>query len=130
VSRPAQRILVTGAAVGIGQGIAVELARGGAAVAVHSARSDPAETLRLAGRAAIPVRGDLSRIEDCRRVVDAAAEALGGLDGLVNNAGVTRELPFAETDPDAFAELFDSTCAAASTARSERWRTSTGRPRS
>ena len=102
-----RRILVTGAGVGIGQGIAVELSRRGAAVAVHSAHSDPAETLRLAGPDARAVRGDLSLIADCRRVVDAAAEALGGLDGLVNNAGVTRELPFADTDPGAFAELFD-----------------------
>jgi len=102
-----RRILVTGAAVGIGQGIAVELARRGAAVAVHSAHSDPAETLRLAGERATAVRGDLSLTDECARVVDAAAGALGGLDGLVNNAGVTRELPFTETDPCVYAELFD-----------------------
>lgn len=99
-------MLVTGAAVGIGQGIAIELARQGAAVAVHSAHSDPAETLELAG-SALALRGDLSRVDDCRRVVDEAAAALGGLDGLVNNAAVTRELAFEETDPVAFAELFD-----------------------
>ena len=101
------RVLVTGAAIGIGQGIAVELARRGAAVAVHSARSDPAETLDRAGSAAVPVRGDLAHVDECLRVVDEAAAALGGLDGLVNNAAVTRELAFEDTDPVSFAELFD-----------------------
>jgi glucose 1-dehydrogenase len=107
MSLAGRRVLVTGAAVGIGQGIAVELARRGAAVAVHSAHSDPAETLENAGERAVAVRGDLSRIDECLRVVDAAASALGGLDGLVNNAALTRELPFARTSPTAFAELFD-----------------------
>jgi NAD(P)-dependent dehydrogenase (short-subunit alcohol dehydrogenase family) len=102
-----RRILVTGGAVGIGQGIAIELAREGAAVAVHSAHSDPTETLERAGSSAVAVRGDLSRLEHCRRVVDEAAAALGGLDGLVNNAAVTREVAFEDTDPVTFAELFD-----------------------
>jgi glucose 1-dehydrogenase len=102
-----RRVLVTGAAVGIGQGIAIELARQGAAVAVHSAHSDPRETLERAGAAALAVRGDLARVDECRRVVDEAAAALGGLDGLVNNAALTRELPFEDTDPTGYAELFD-----------------------
>src|SRR4051794_21616696 len=103
-----RRVLVTGAGVGIGQAIAVELVRQGAAVCVHASRTDPAETLRLAGGAALAVRGDLSQVEDCERVVDQAAEALGApLNALVNNAGVTRELPFAETTPEDFDALVD-----------------------
>lgn len=118
-----RRILVTGAAVGIGQGIAVELAGRGAAIAVHSAQTAPEETLalvaaaragrtadaaaELAGPPAVAVGGDLSRAEDCPRVVDEAAAALGGLDGLVNNAGVTRELAFEDTDADVVGALFD-----------------------
>jgi glucose 1-dehydrogenase/3-oxoacyl-[acyl-carrier protein] reductase len=100
------RVLVTGAGQGIGQAIAVELARSGAAVAIHSAHSDPAETLELAGARALAVRGDLTSAEECRRVVDEAARALGGLDGLVNNAAVTRELAFEDTDGTAFDALF------------------------
>jgi len=102
-----RRVLVTGAAVGIGQGIAVELARRGAAVAVHSAHTPPGETLELAGRRAVALSGDLADVDECRRVVDEAAAALGGLDGLVNNAGVTREVAFEDTDPATFAALFD-----------------------
>ncbi len=101
-----QRVLVTGAGVGIGQAIAVELVGQGARVCVHTSASAPDETLALAEGAAVAVRGDLSTIEQCRRVVDAAADALGGgLDALVNNAGITRELAFEDTTPDDFAAL-------------------------
>jgi glucose 1-dehydrogenase len=104
-----QRVLVTGAGVGIGQAIAVELVAQGAAVCVHTSATDPAETLALTGGAAVAVSGDLSRVDDCRRVVDEAAAALGGgvLDGLVNNAGITRELAFEDTRPEDLAALVD-----------------------
>ena len=91
---------MTGAGKGIGQAIAVELARQGACVCVHTSGTDPAETLERAGGGAVAVRGDLSRAEECASVVDAAAATLGGLDGLVNNAGVTRRLPFEATSAD------------------------------
>jgi glucose 1-dehydrogenase/3-oxoacyl-[acyl-carrier protein] reductase len=102
-----RRVLVTGAGVGIGQAIAVELVNRGASVCIHTASTDPGETLELTHGAALAVCGDLRLVEDCRDVVDQAAALLGGLDGLVNNAGVTRELPFEETGPDELAELLD-----------------------
>jgi glucose 1-dehydrogenase len=102
----ARRVLVTGAGLGIGQAIAVELARCGAAVAIHTAHTPPEKTLALIPEARA-TSGDLCNIEACRRIVDEAAAALGGLDGLVNNAGLTRELAFEDTGPDAFAQLFD-----------------------
>lgn len=105
-----KKALVTGAGMGIGQGIAVELARQGAEVAVHYAHSEPDETVaeieKLGGRA-VTVQGDLSAVEACERTVDAAAEALGGLDTLVNNAGVTKELDFLQTDEETYDLLFD-----------------------
>ena len=105
-----KKALVTGAGMGIGRGIAVELARQGAEVAVHYAHSEPDETVaeieKLGGRA-VTVQGDLSEVAACERTVDAAAEALGGLDTLVNNAGVTKELDFLETDEETYDLLFD-----------------------
>ena len=111
--RPAQplrgrRALVTGAGVGIGQGIAIELGRQGAAVAVHYARSEPAETLAAlaaAGAQAVAVQADLGTRGEPGRVVAEATAALGGLDLLVNNAGITLERAFADTDDDALEEL-------------------------
>ena len=105
-----KRALVTGAGMGIGQGIAVELARRGADVAVHYAHTEPSETIkeveRYAKRAAL-VQGDLSKTAECERVVDEAATALEGLDVLVNNAGVTRALDFLDTDEATYDEVFD-----------------------
>jgi glucose 1-dehydrogenase len=105
-----RRVLVTGAGLGIGQAIARELALQGASVCIHTSATQPDETLTLireAGADAVAVRGDLAQLADCTRVVDQAADALGGLDALVNNAGITRELAFEDTGPEAFAELFD-----------------------
>jgi glucose 1-dehydrogenase len=103
-----QRVLVTGAGVGIGQAIAVELVEQGASVCVHTSATPPDETLELVGGTAAAVRGNLAAVGECVRVVDEAAAALGGrLDGLVNNAGITRELAFEETTPEDFAALLN-----------------------
>jgi NAD(P)-dependent dehydrogenase (short-subunit alcohol dehydrogenase family) len=104
--------LVTGAGMGIGQGIALELARQGADVAVHYAGSeqgarDTAAQIEAMGRRSLAIQGNLGRIEDCRRVVQQAIAAFGGLDVLVNNAGVTRALDFLETPPEIYNEVFD-----------------------
>jgi NAD(P)-dependent dehydrogenase (short-subunit alcohol dehydrogenase family) len=84
--------LVTGAASGIGRAIAVRFAAEGAAVAIAdiSGTERAGETLRRveqAGSTGIVVIGDVSEVEDARRIVDEAAAALGGLDVVVNNAG-------------------------------------------
>ncbi|QIN81495.1 glucose 1-dehydrogenase [Rubrobacter tropicus] len=105
-----KKALVTGAGMGIGQGIAVELASQGAQVAVHYAHTEPegtvAEIEKLGGKA-FTVQGDLSKVSECERVVDEAAKALGGLDTLVNNAGVTKALDFLDTDEETYDSLFD-----------------------
>ncbi len=108
-----RRALVTGAGVGIGQGIALELARQGAAVAVHyyadsvAGGQDTVASIEASGGKAIPIEADLTNVAACRRAVDEAAAALGGLDVLVNNAGVTVERPFQETTEENFNLMFD-----------------------
>jgi glucose 1-dehydrogenase len=105
-----KRSLVTGAGMGIGQGIAIELARQGADVAVHYAHTEPEETVKeieRSGRRYTTVQGDLSKIRECEQVVEEAANSLGGLDILVNNAGVTRTLDFLDTDEAVYDEVFD-----------------------
>ena len=101
---------MTGADVGIGQGIAVALAAAGAAVAIHypPVGPGPDQTMALlerAGHSAVAVEGDLVDPATCHAVVDRAAERLDGLDALVNNAGVTRTGPFAEVDAEFFSTL-------------------------
>ncbi|MEV6023069.1 SDR family NAD(P)-dependent oxidoreductase [Streptomyces sp. NPDC052036] len=95
-----QTALVTGAAVGIGRGIALRFAEEGAAVAVHcrtsvAAAREVAERIRGTGGRAVVLRADLTDEDACRRLVREAAEfGVGRLTALVNNAGVqpTREL--------------------------------------
>jgi NAD(P)-dependent dehydrogenase (short-subunit alcohol dehydrogenase family) len=104
--------LVTGAGIGIGEGIARELARQGARVALHyggssaGAHAAMAE-ITVAGGEAVTLQGDLRLAADCERVVAEAAEAFGGLDILVNNAGVTRSQSIDDTTEALYDEMFD-----------------------
>jgi 3-oxoacyl-[acyl-carrier protein] reductase len=84
-------VLVTGASRGIGAAVAAAFAVEGDRVAVHFSRSrDRAEQVRagLPGEGHALVQADLTDAQAVRRAVDEAAGALGGLDVLVNNAGV------------------------------------------
>ena len=86
------RALVTGSTGGIGQAIAVELARGGADVIVHGRRSrDRAETvaqsLRHAGSRSAIILAELKDPEERQRLAEEAWRTWNGLDILVNNAG-------------------------------------------
>jgi 3-oxoacyl-[acyl-carrier protein] reductase len=98
--------LVTGAGGGFGEGIARLFAREGARVVCADLRADAAE--RVAGEVGgVAVAGDVSRGEDVRRMVETAAERLGGLDVVVNNAGTThRNRPMLEIDEATFDRIY------------------------
>jgi 3-oxoacyl-[acyl-carrier protein] reductase len=86
-----RRVLVTGGARGIGRAVAVAFAAAGDRVAVHyGASREEAQrlTAELPGEGHLTVGADLADADQVRRAVDAAAEGLGGLDVLVNNAGI------------------------------------------
>ncbi len=89
-------VLVTGAAQGLGQAIAVEAALEGAAwVTVadtqEAAGNAVAEEVRAAGAQALFVRTDLRNSADIRHMISETVRLAGGLDVLVNNAGVTED---------------------------------------
>ncbi len=90
------RVLVTGASSGIGAAIATGFGRGGARVVCHFNSNNhgaaaTAGAVAEAGGYAVLLREDLSVRGAAKRLVKAAANSLGGLDVLVNNAGDMRE---------------------------------------
>jgi glucose 1-dehydrogenase len=92
-----RRALVTGATTGIGRGTAFELAAHGAGVAInYRGKVDEAQVMvdaiEAGGGRAVAVAMDVSAEDEVRRGFTEAGEALGGLDLLVNNAGI--EKPF------------------------------------
>jgi NAD(P)-dependent dehydrogenase (short-subunit alcohol dehydrogenase family) len=102
-----KRVLVTGAGTGIGREIALEFAREGADVALHFAHSDEGARSAAAEASRDGVRAetfsaDLARLAEVGRLAADALAFLGGLDVLVNNAGITLNLPFERVTPEQF----------------------------
>lgn len=90
-----KRVIVTGGGTGLGAATALGLARLGASVCVNYARSADAaekvsEECRKLGVDAFAVQADVSDDQGCRALVKTAADKLGGLDILINNAGITK----------------------------------------
>ncbi len=88
--------LVTGASRGIGKAIALALAAKGYAVALNyagnAAAADAVKAeIEAAGGKAFTIQGDVSKAEDVDRIFKAVKDEFGGLDVLVNNAGITRD---------------------------------------
>ena len=107
-----RKVLVTGSSKGIGRGIAIRLAEEGADLVINY-NSDPrgaeealAEVQALGRRGAI-VRANLGTVSDVRDLVAQSADALGGLDVLVNNAGIEKHAAFWDVTEDDFDAVLD-----------------------
>lgn len=93
---PKRTCLITGSSRGLGRAMALELAAQGYGVAVHYVQSsqaakEVAKELRAMGAEAEVFGADVSLPEACKALVGEVTAALGGVDVLVNNAGVTRD---------------------------------------
>src|SRR5262249_55033465 len=103
------RILITGASQGIGRALAVEAAKRGALV-LAAARSEAllaelAQAARAAGGRIETVKADVTCAIDRQRMAEAARQHFGGLDVLVNNAGVGATGHFAEVGPERLRQI-------------------------
>ena len=105
-----KKALVTGAGTGIGREIALEFARQGADVALHYGHSEQGamsavEEIRSLGRRARALRANFEIIDEAVGLANQAIDFLGGIDCLVNNAGITMNKPFLKVTREQFDTL-------------------------
>jgi NAD(P)-dependent dehydrogenase (short-subunit alcohol dehydrogenase family) len=107
-----KRVLVTGSGTGIGKGVALEFCREGASVVFHYSGSREGalaavEQARREGAAKVTaIQADFRQADSPARLGQEAIEFLGGIDVLVNNAGITMNRFFEDVTPEQFDTLF------------------------
>src|ERR1700755_3017588 len=102
MSKDGMCVVITGSASGLGAATAARLAKDGARIVVNYSSSQKeaehtADLCRAAGAEVVVVQGDVSRDEDCKKIV-AAAAPWGRLDALINNAGTTKHMAHGNLD--------------------------------
>lgn len=107
MSLEGQVAIVTGSSSGIGQAIAVRLAREGASVCVNYPREvvgalETQKQIQALGGRSILVQADVSVVSQARNLINETVKQLGRVDILVNNAGVEIKQPFVDVTEDAY----------------------------
>jgi acetoin reductase-like protein len=106
--------IVTGGAQGIGRACALRFASEGGSVVIADLQADRAEAtakeIEAAGGSALGLAVDVSKREQAQRMVEAAVARFGGVDILMNNAGVIKITPFLEIDEAEWDLLFNVNC--------------------
>ncbi len=108
-----QRVVVTGAGTGIGKGIAEEFCRQEADVVLHYSQSKDGATAvvdearRSGAKRVAALQADFRRVEEAIRFGHEAMDFLGGIDVLVNNAGITMNRPFEQVTPEQFDAIYN-----------------------
>ncbi|EOG1982956.1 acetoin reductase [Proteus mirabilis] len=103
-------ILVTGAAQGIGRGIALRLAKEGADIALVDLKadklSDVAKEIEALGRKVTTFAADISNRDEVFAAVEHAEKTLGDFDVMINNAGIAQVKPLADVTPEDMDRIF------------------------
>ncbi|MCC5872222.1 MAG: SDR family oxidoreductase [Gammaproteobacteria bacterium] len=90
-----KRVVVTGSSRGLGRAFAMEMAAEGASVVINGthaqALSEVESAISRAGGQVVAVRGSVAEEAVCQSLVDTCVEAFGGIDVMVNNAGIVRD---------------------------------------
>jgi NAD(P)-dependent dehydrogenase (short-subunit alcohol dehydrogenase family) len=103
-----RRALVTGGRGGIGRAVAEGLIKAGAAVAISGRDERALGKVATEIGAVAAIRQDVAQASECRRGVELAAEQLGGLDILINNAGIEQVKPSLEVDEAIWDRILDT----------------------
>lgn len=105
-------VLITGAAGGLGQQLALDFAQEGAKVAINyfSSKDNAEETaarIAVGGGDAMTCRADISKSEEVEGMVERVIEQFGGIDILINNAGLSRDAAFLDMSEDDWDRVVD-----------------------
>ncbi len=103
--------IITGSSLGIGKALAFEMAKRGARIVLNARNPKRLEnalkSMQEAGFEAIAVAGDVSKMEDCQKLIDKSVEVFGKIDFLVNNAGISMEGTVEELDAEVFKKVMN-----------------------
>jgi NAD(P)-dependent dehydrogenase (short-subunit alcohol dehydrogenase family) len=107
-----RKALVTGSGTGIGREIALEFARQGAQVVLHYSHHPEGaisalDQIKGMGRRCAAFAADFNNLDEAVSLANNAIETLGGINCLVNNAGITFNRPFLQMQPPQFDKLFN-----------------------
>ena len=107
-----QSVLITGASGGLGEQLALDFAAEGAKVALNYASSkakaeETAARIVATGGEALVCGADIARAEDVRSMVDTIVDQFGGIDILINNAGLSLDAPFLEMSEQDWDRVID-----------------------
>ncbi len=98
-------VVVTGGAGGIGRALCRRFAQGGARIAALDLDADALAGVEREG--VLAIRCDVTKPDDCERAIAEVRERLGGVDVLVNNAGLVHRSSFRDTDVDVFRRVME-----------------------
>lgn len=106
-----KNIIITGASSGIGEALAIAAAQVGANVAIAARNITKLEELKgsLAGYSSkiVAVQCDVTSRADCQNLIARATKELGGIDILINNAGISMRAPFEDIETDVLQEIMN-----------------------
>lgn len=105
-------VVITGASSGLGASLSLEFARAGANLAIFSPEKERQEEVaalcKKEGAKALPVIGDVTKPEDCKRLIDETVDRFGSLDYLIANAGISMWARFEDVeDLEIFRKLIE-----------------------
>jgi short-subunit dehydrogenase len=104
-------IIITGSSIGIGRAMAYEMCKEGAKVVLNARNAERLDKsfqeMKSAGLEVTAIAGDVSRMEDCQKIIDHAVQVFGQIDAIVNNAGISMEGTLEELSPEVFRKVIE-----------------------
>ena len=105
-------VIITGASSGIGKACAIALAKEGASVVITGRNAyklhTVSEEIKKINSNVLIIQSDVSKEEDCKKVIDETIKSFGKLDVLINNAGISMRALFNETDLSVLKKIMDT----------------------